>query len=247
MKKTDNRKALLRSNKLALFKRIIDISFKYKLSHIGSCLSVIDILDSIYTLRKKDEPVILSNGHAGVALYTILEKYESKNADHLFKKHGVHPNRDLADGIYVSTGSLGQGFPIAVGMAISNKSKNVYCVISDGECSEGSIWESLRIASEQKLNNLKIVVNANGYGAYDKINIKLLPARFESFGCRVIEINGYKQEELRKALKIKSQVKPIVILAKTQVEHLSFLQGIDAHYKIMSEFDYNLAIKELRL
>lgn len=238
MRKTNNRKVL--------FKRIIDISFKYKLSHLGSCLSIIDILDSIYALRKKDEPVILSNGHAGVALYTILEKYESKNAENLFRKHGVHPNRDLVDGIYVSTGSLGQGFPIAVGMAISDKNKNVYCVISDGECTEGSIWEAARIASEQKLNNLKIVVNANGYGAYNEINIKLLPARFESFGCKVFEINGHKQEELRKALKIKSQVKPIVILAKTRVKHLPFLQGQDAHYKVMNKSDYSSALEELK-
>lgn len=228
-----------------LIKKILDISFKYKLSHLGSCLSVIDILDSIYALRKKDEPVILSNGHAGVALYTILEKYESKNADDLFIKHGVHPNRDLEDGIYVSTGSLGQGLPIAVGMAISGKNKNVYCVISDGECTEGSIWEAVRVASEQNLKNLKIIINANCYGAYDGINIRLLPARFKSFGCKVVVINGHKQEKLQKVLKTQSKIKPLVILAKTKVGHLSFLQGIDAHYKIMNESDYNLAIKEL--
>lgn len=239
MKKTNNRKALLR--------RIVDISFKYKLSHIGSCISSIDILDSIYFLREKDEPVILSNGHAGVALYAILEKYGSKNAEFLFIKHGVHPNRDLADGIYVSTGSLGQGLPIAVGMAISDKSKNVYCVISDGECTEGSIWEAVRIASEQKLKNLIIVINANGYGAYDEINIKLLPNRFRSFGCKVLEINGHKQKSIQKALKSISRSKPLVILAKTRVNHFSFLQGVDAHYIIMNESDYNLAIKELSL
>ncbi|MCL5070651.1 MAG: thiamine pyrophosphate-dependent enzyme [Actinobacteria bacterium] len=228
-----------------LIKRIIDISFKHKLSHIGSCISVIDILDSIYALRKKDEPVILSNGHAGVALYTILEKYESKNAEDLYVKHGVHPNRDLMDGIYVSTGSLGQGLPIAVGIAISDKSKNVYCVISDGECTEGSVWEAIRVASEQQLKNLRIIVNANGYGAYDEINIKLLPARFQSFGCKVLEINGHEQKKLQKTLKATSKKTPLVIIAKTQVNYLPFLQGIDAHYIVMSESDYNLALKEL--
>lgn len=228
-----------------LYKRIVDISFKYKLSHLGSCLSVIDILDSLYTIRKNDELVILSNGHAGLALYVTLEKYGFTNAEELFVKHGVHPNRDLENGIYTSTGSLGQGLPIAVGMAISDKNKNVYCVISDGECAEGSIWESVRISSELKLNNLKIIVNANGFGAYDEINTRSLPEKFKSFGCKIIEINGHKQKKLQKTLKIKSRVKPYVIIAKTRVNHLSFLQGIDAHYKVMDEPNYLLALKEL--
>ncbi len=235
---------IIKSNKI-LIKRIIDISFKHKLSHIGSCLSVIDILDSIYALRKKDEPVILSNGHAGVALYVILEKYENKNAEDLYIKHGVHPNRDLSNGIYASTGSLGQGLPIAVGMAIADKSKDVYCITSDGECAEGSIWESIRIASEQKLNNLKVVVSVNGYGAYDKIDVRLLPKRFKAFGCKITEINGHNQEKLHKALRSKSQTKPLVVLANTRVDRLSFLRGLDAHYKVMTEPEYSLALKEL--
>lgn len=231
----------------ALIRRIIDISFKYKLSHIGSCLSVIDILDGIYATRKKEEPVILSCGHAGVALYTILEKYASKNADDLYLRHGVHPNRNLEDGIYVSTGSLGQGLPIAVGIALANKSNIIYCIISDGECAEGSIWEAIRIASEQKLSNLKIIINTNGMGAYDKIDVKPLPTRFKSFGCKVVEINGHNPLRIHQALKTRVPNKPLVIIARTRVDHLSFLQGIDAHYKIMSESDYNLAIKELHI
>lgn len=235
----------IEKEKKDLIKRIIEISFKYRLGHIGSCLSVLDILDSIYALRKKDEPVVLSNGHAGLALYVILEKYGFTNAEILSIKHGTHPNRDLANGIYVSTGSLGQGLPIATGMALSDKGKNVYCVISDGECAEGSIWESVRVASEQKLNNLKIVVNANGYGGYGRINIKSLPPRFNSFGCSIYETDGHKQEKLRKALKAKSNAKPLVIFAKTTSEHLPFLKGIDAHYKVMEESDYSLALGEL--
>lgn len=230
-----------------LIKRIIEISFKYRLGHIGSCVSVIDILDSIYAVRKVDEVVILSNGHAGLALYVILEKYGSTNAETLSIKHGTHPNRDLANGIYASTGSLGQGLPIAVGMALSDKGRNVYCVVSDGECAEGSIWESVRVASERRLNNLKIVVNANGFGGYDQIDIKSLPQKFNSFGCKVIEVDGHKQEELLKALKISTDSKPLVIFAKTTSERLSFLKGVDAHYKVMEEDDYFLALKELKV
>lgn len=235
----------IKPNSISLIKRIIDISYKHKLSHIGSCLSTVDILDSIYALRKIDEPVILSNGHAGVALYAVLEKYGSKNAEKLYIKHGVHPNRALSDGIYASTGSLGQGLPIAVGMAIADKNKDVYCITSDGECAEGSVWESIRIASEQRLNNLKVVVNINGYGAYGEIDVKPLPSRFQSFGCKVIEVNGHNQEKLRQALIIKSQSKPLVILANTRVDFFPFLNGIDAHYKVMDEFDYSVAIEEL--
>ncbi|MCL5069929.1 MAG: thiamine pyrophosphate-dependent enzyme [Actinobacteria bacterium] len=228
-----------------LIKRIIEISFKYRLGHLGSCFSMLDILDCIYSIREVDNPVILSNGHAGVALYVVLEKYGFANADELFAKHGVHPNRDLANGIYVSTGSLGQGLPIATGMALSGRNKNVYCVISDGECAEGSIWESVRVASEQKLNNLKIIINANGYGAYNKINIKSLPAKFASFGCKVIEADGHNQKELRKALRTRKGARPLIVCAKTKVEHFPFLHDLDAHYKVMEESDYYIALKQL--
>lgn len=236
----------IEKEKKSLIKRILEISFKYRLGHIGSCLSVLDILDSIYTLRKKDEPVILSNGHAGLALYVVLEKHGLTNAETLSVKHGTHPNRDLANGIYASTGSLGQGLPIAVGMALSDKRRNVYCTVSDGECAEGSIWESVRVASEQRLNNLKIVVNANGYGGYDKIDIKSLPQKFKSFGCKVVEVDGHKQEALLNALKTSSDSKQLVIFAKTTSERLSFLKGQDAHYKVMEQDDYILALKELK-
>lgn len=237
MKKTDKgRKDLKR--------RIIEISYKHRLGHLGSNFSTLDILDCMYSTRNSNEPVILSNGHAGVALYVVLERYGYAHAEDLFIKHGVHPNKDLLNGIYASTGSLGQGLPIAVGMALSDKSKNVYCIVSDGECAEGSIWESVRIASEQKLNNLKIAINANGYGGYDEINIKSLPTKFNSFGCKVIEVDGHDQKQLKKAFKSKG-TKPVVVFAKTRIDHMPFLKGLDAHYKVMEESDYLVALEEL--
>lgn len=231
----------------SLIKRIIEISFKYKSSHIGSCLSTADLLDAVYSVRKNDEPVVLSNGHAGLALYAVLEKYGYADAEMLFKKHGVHPNRDMGNGIYVSTGSLGQGLPIAAGMALSDRSRKVYCIISDGECAEGSIWEAIRIAGEQKLHNLNIILNANGLSAYDEVNINLLPARFKAFGAKVLEVNGHKPEKITKAINSTSTNKPLVIIAETIVEHLSFLKGVDAHYKVMNELDYEIAVKELNI
>jgi transketolase len=198
---------------MKLKQRIIDISYHLGLTHIGSCISSVDALDRIYSVKKPDEVFILSNGHAGLALYVVLEKHEGIDAEYLYKKHGVHPNRNLADRIYCSTGSLGQGLPIAVGMALADRSKKVYCMISDGECAEGSIWESLTIAKEEKLDNLKVYLIINGWAAYKEINIDYLIKRIEAFEF------------------------PVEIV-ETTVEQYPFLKGLDAHYCKIGKEDY---------
>ena len=157
-------------NNKDLKRRIIEISYPRKLSHLGSCLTAVDIIDEIFKIKKPEEKFVLSVGHAGLALYVVLEKYLGLNAEKIFEHHGVHPDRCSKCHIDCSTGSLGNGLPIAVGMALADRNKNVYCLISDGECSEGSIWEALRIASEQNLNNLKVYCNFNGWGAYKSIS-----------------------------------------------------------------------------
>src|SRR5581483_4634993 len=148
-----------------LKKRILDISYKHKLSHIGSCLTAVDIIEEIYKTKKEEDIFVLSCGHAGLALYVILENIYGLDAEELFKKHGVHPNKCIEDKIYCSSGSLGHGLPIAIGMALANKERKIYCLISDGELAEGSIWESLRFINEQQINNIEIYVNINGYSA----------------------------------------------------------------------------------
>jgi len=158
----------------ALERRILDISYRKKLAHIGSCLTAVNIIDEIYELKKREEPFILSSGHAGLALYVVLEKQGYGDAELLFDLHGVHPNRDVEHGIWCSTGSLGHGIGVAVGMALADKERHVWCLISDGEAAEGSVWEALRIAGEQEVENLNVYVNANGYGAYREINVQLL-------------------------------------------------------------------------
>lgn len=161
-----------------LEKRVIDISYYNKLSHIGSCIGEVNILDYIYSIKKPDEKVVLSNGHSHLAHLVVREKYEDIDINELLK-HGIHCER-LA-GCDVSTGSLGQGLPIAVGLALADRSKNVYCTITDGECAEGSIWEALRIASELELNNLKIYCIANGWSGYKEIDLDLLEKRLKDF------------------------------------------------------------------
>jgi len=166
-----------------LHKRIIEISKEHHLAHLGSNLTSVNIIDEIYTIKKSDEPFILSMGHAGLALYIILEKYYGFDAEYLYLKHGTHPNRDLNDKIYCSTGSLGMGLPIAVGMALSDRTKNVYCLISDGECFEGSIYEAANVMRRYRVSNLKVYLNWNGFSAYDIIPnwmiiniVKIIPA-----------------------------------------------------------------------
>ena len=221
-------------------RRIIEISYERHLSHLGSCLSVADILCAIYRVKHSDERFVLSNGHAGVALYAILESYGLLD-DSVAKSLFIHPDRNPAYGIDVSTGSLGQGLPIALGMALADRTKNVYCIISDGECAEGSIWESLRVGLEQSASNLKIVINANGWGAYSSISIPLLLNRIKGFGYRPKLSDGHNIKKLRRLLMTRDADRPLVIFAKTTVEQLPFLKGQGAHYYTMTEADFALA------
>ncbi|MDD5415757.1 MAG: hypothetical protein PHE48_01985 [Candidatus Daviesbacteria bacterium] len=131
-------------------------------------------------------------------------------------------------------------------MALADRNKNVYCLISDGECTEGSVWESFRIADDLKVNNLKIILNANGWGAYSKISLKPLIIRIKSFDMALCVIDGHNISQVVDALKKKRQDKPLVIFAKTIVEQFPFLQGQDAHYYVMSDEDYLAAVKLLK-
>jgi len=202
-----------------LEKRILDLSYKYKLSHIGSCLTSVNIIDSVYSVKKKDEPFILSCGHAGLALYAVLEKREGKDAEKLLKKHGVHPVRDKKAGIWCSTGSLGMGLPIAVGMALANRKRNVYCLVSDGEMAEGSCWEALRIATDNKLENLRINIVGNGYSALGKTDVDLLDLRMQYFY-------------------------PSLMVKTNLFSFPEWLQGLEGHYHIMNSKEYKEITKE---
>ena len=119
-------------------------------------------------------------------------------------------------------------------------------MISDGECAEGSIWESLSLALNLGLENLKIIVNANGWGAYDPIHTKNLLKRIKAFDMKVIEIYGHDYYSINKGLKIESKKRPLVIFAKTIVEQFPFLNKQDAHYYVMNEKDYKLAVELLK-
>jgi transketolase len=193
-------------------KRIVELTHKHKLGHLGSCLTALPILDHIYKTKKETDIVVLSSGHAGLALYTVLEEYEGCDADELVEKHGVHPNRDLENGIFVSTGSLGSGILVAVGYALANRARDVHVVISDGECAEGSVWEALAFAYKADLKNLKVHANVNGYSAYDPVNKWYLWLRLKVFFWR-------------------TQV------WFTKTPPIAFLEGLKAHYHVMNDED----------
>ena len=221
-------------------RRLIEIAYENHLSHLGPCLSAIDIICALYAIKSAGERFVLSSGHAALALYMVLENHDLLSMPSM-NNICVHPDRNSGKCIDVSTGSLGQGLPIALGMALADRTKNVYCVISDGECAEGSIWESLRAGLEQNINNLKIVINANGWGAYMPISLPLLLNRIKGFGYKAKIVDGHNIKGLKRSLMTRIKDRPLIIFAKTSVEQLPFLKGQDAHYYTMTSEDFALA------
>jgi len=201
-----------------LERRLIDITFQERLSHLSSTLSALPIIEEIYQQRQHDEVFILSNGHAGLALYVVLEKYYGVDPVMLLHKHGIHPGRDLENHLYCSTGSLGSGLPIAVGHALARPDKNVWVMISDGECAEGSIWEALRYINDRQIKNIHVYVNINGMGAYDDIERSILELRLKSF-------------------------LPRINIRHSEPTKFSFATGLLTHYYVLKQEDYEELVK----
>ncbi len=170
--------------------KIVKYTYENQLTHLGSNLTALPIIMEIYINKKEDERFVLSSGHAHLAHALVMSEYSGKPISE-YMKAGIHC--DTENGCDVSTGSLGQGLPISVGLALADRTKNVWCLLSDGECAEGSIWESLRVKTQLKLDNLKVYVNLNGFGAYDPINTDLLEKRLLAF-CPDIHIRHTKLE-----------------------------------------------------
>ena len=206
-----------------LHKRLLKLLFDHNEEHVGSCFSCVDIIDEIFANKSENDIFILSNGHAAYALYSVLDKYyDHIDADELVLKHGGHPNRDEDNHIYASTGSLGMGIMIAVGRALADPNKTIHVMISDGESTEGSVWEALRYIEEMNVENIEVHVNANGYACYDEMNIDYLERRCKAFLPR---IHFHR--------------------TTSQTFAFSFLEGLDAHYMKINEEQYNEALEVL--
>ena len=245
-----------------LISRIAELSLIGKEGHVPSALSILDIIWVIYNKiininllkrrsRKRDF-FILSKGHGCLAQYVVLEKKGiiSKKDLNTFCKYksnfGGHPDSNKIEGIECSTGSLGHGFPFAAGVAYGNKLLNikskVITLVGDGECNEGSIWETAMIASHHKLNNLICIVDKNK-SSDRALKIDDLKSKFKSFGWRAVNIDGHSQKEIFKALNIKSK-KPLAIIANTiKGKGINFMENNpEWHHKNLNQDLFNQII-----
>ena len=192
-----------------LIKKVLKMAYVSGEGHIPSALSILDILWVLYDkVMTKDDRFVLSKGHGALALYAVLSeigmiKQSELDEFALFDSNlGGHPDTNKIDGVLASTGSLGHGLPMAVGMAKAKKMKGeegrVFCIIGDGECNEGSIWESLMIASHHKLDNLTCIVDYNR--STDRaLDLGDLAEKFRSFGWYVDDVDGHNQEIIKGA------------------------------------------------
>ena len=188
-------------------------------AHLGGSFSCIEILIILYEkILKKNDKFIMSKAHSSFPLCLILRSkgYNTKLTTHLEK--------DEKNGIFCTTGSLGHGLPIATGMAFARKQTmrkgNIYVLISDGECQEGTTWESLLIATKHKLDNLIIIIDYNKIQALSKLKDALpldnLSKKLKAFNCEIINIqNGHSFKNLISAFKKTKSKKPRVVIANT--------------------------------
>jgi len=194
-----------------LRQKILRASFESQAGHIPSALSILEIIYLLYNnYLSEDDIFVLSKGHGCLALYAVflhmgyLTEEEFYSFTQYDSKLGGHPHRGKHPKIYASTGSLGHGLPICVGAALAKKiadtNGKVFCLVGDGECNEGSIWESAMIADNLKLDNLICIIDDNG-SQVRSMPSKNLPSKFRSFGWRVIEVDdGHSLTSLSAAL-----------------------------------------------
>jgi len=241
-------------------KKILKLSNSAKSAHIGSSLSIVDILVVLYKKFLKKNIFILSKGHACLAYYCVLQKF-NYITDKILKSYGKNNTILLSHvshkvpGVVFSTGSLGHGLPYAVGRAlaekIDKKNKKIYVLISDGELNEGTTWESLLFASFHKLDNLVIIIDYNKIQSLDftknVLQVEPLNKKLISFGCNVKIINGHNFYKIYNSLLYKSKNKPYVIIANTiKGKGVKFMENsILWHYKSPNNQELIKAINEL--
>lgn len=236
--------------------RIVDMIANAGEGHIPSAFSIVDIVEILYAkLLKVDSKrprwderdyFVLSKGHGCAALYVVLEKHgfiSAGDLDRYGKFDGIlggHPDRTKVPGVEASTGSLGHGFPtaagIALGLKIRKRPNRVVALLGDGECHEGTVWETALVAQNLKLDNLCCVVDFNRSAA------QILPhpnfaKQWEAFGWDVAEIDGHDAAMIEAAFGTffaRERTRPYAIIARTvKGKGVSFLEGHGVwHHKI---------------
>ncbi len=250
----------------------IEMTHISKGSHIGSVLSVSDIIAVLYAdilnydpkepNSDKRDRIILSKGHAGAAIYAAIAECGFFDVEEL-KTHYANGSRlsghvsHKIPGIDFSTGSLGHGLSVGAGMALAakkdKKNHKVYVILGDGECNEGSVWEAALFANHFRLDNLVAIIDHNNMQSLDfcdnTLEITPFSEKWSSFGWNVKEVDGHNHDELREALKSVENEgnKPTLIIANTvKGKGISFMENnILWHYRTPQGEEYDAAVKEL--
>lgn len=250
-------------------KLIIEIACKSHSVHVGPSLSCVDLLTTLYFHElkisldnwNKRDIFVLSKGHAALALYAVLTLkgiISREILDNYFQNDGTlpaHLDRFSAKGIEVSTGSLGHGFNVALGMAYGFKlrrdKRKVYVLIGDGESEEGSIWEGALFAPKLKIDNITTIMDFNdlqGYGRPTQIcHFEPIAKKWRSFGWQVYEVDGHAFAKIIAVFRKPHYGRPKIIIAHTlKGKGISFMEDeLKWHYFIVNEELKEKALKEL--
>lgn len=239
-------------------KRILDLSQKVGALHIGGSFSSVEIVDTIYSLlMKKNDKFILSKGHTAVLQYVILasRKIISENFLNSYcqknSKLGVHPDYGNP-GIEASTGALGHGLGIASGLAIREKKKNIFVVMSDGELMEGTTWEYMLTISSLNIFNINLFIDYNGlqsstFSKDTHPTLTPIDKKLESFGWSVRSCNGHNVREILNNFNKKEQNKPFALVCNTiKGFPIPYMMNVPMwHYRSPNKNEYKLAVKYL--
>ena len=253
---------------------VLEMTHKGNSSHVGSCLSIADILsvlyckimvfDKNYPESKIRDRFILSKGHAGAALYSCLAEQGFFNIEELKihyqngSKFSGHVSHYYIPGVEFSTGSLGHGLSIGVGMALAAKKRkqthNVFVLISDGELDEGSNWEAILFAAHHKLDNLTVLLDYNNLQSIDSVkntlNIEPLEEKIKAFNWNYYKSNGHDHEDLYNSFLHKPlKDKPSFIACHTTKGFgISFMENsVLWHYRSPQKEEYSKAKNELKI
>ena len=249
---------------------LLSLYKKANAGHIGASLSCLEILIYLFLSRKEpSDYVILSKGHAAAALYVVLAaageipkaELETFYADGT--RLAAHPPCSGAfSAIPFGTGSLGHGLSLAVGLAFSQRytgnDRHIFCILSEGDCNEGSTWEAALFAGHHRLSNLTVIIDANGLQGFgssrDVLNMEPWDKKWESFGFKVDFIaNGNSFESLEERFmqdsKDQSRGGPRCLIARTTKGHgVSYMENkMEWHYLPMSDEQYQIALRDLDL
>jgi transketolase len=244
-------------------RRILDVSQRVTALHIAPAFSCLEMTDVIYhALKRPEDAFVMSKGHGCVSQYVILEDLGIMPTEEIERYCtpegvlGAHPDIGTP-GIEASTGSLGHGLGIGVGMAYAEVLKEtdsrVHVVLSDGELQEGSTWEAAQMAANTRLDRLLLFVDLNDFGGLERISdhhpaVFPVAEKFRAFGWEAAEVNGHDAAAVYAATMARKGGKPFVLIGKTvKGRGVSYMEHVPIwHYRSPSKEEYARALAELK-